>query len=40
MRRNFPFDADVGVGLFKPLNGLIPGLGMIRLPRDEMKGDR
>ena len=40
MRRNFPFHADVRMGLLKPLNGFIPCLGMVRLPRDEMKGDR
>ena len=39
MRCNFPLDMDVRVDLLKPLNGLIPGPRMVRLPRHEMKGD-
>lgn len=39
MRRNFSFDADVRVGMLKPLDSLIPGLGMVSLPCDQMKGD-
>lgn len=40
MRRNFPFDPDALVGLLKPTDRFVPCLGMIRFPRNEMKGER